>query len=127
MNYYLKAFKNMTDFAGRANNSEFWYFVLFNILFSVAVMLTESISGLDSFLFKSGSISKIYSLIVFIPGLALTVRRLHDTGKSGSYIFLVLIPIIGIIILLLLLTEDGYPGMNKYGENQKKMNIGTLK
>jgi uncharacterized membrane protein YhaH (DUF805 family) len=90
-------------------------------------MLTESISGLDSFLFKSGSISKIYSLIVFIPGLALTVRRLHDTGKSGSYIFLVLIPIIGIIILLLLLTEDGYPGMNKYGENQKKMNIGTLK
>ena len=117
----------MTDFAGRANNSEFWHFVLFNILFSVAVILAESISGLDSFLFKSGSISKIYSLIVFIPGLALTVRRLHDTGKSGSYIFLVLIPIIGIIILLLLLTEDGYPGMNKYGESSKKMNNGGLK
>jgi uncharacterized membrane protein YhaH (DUF805 family) len=115
MNYYLRAFKNFLDFEGRANKSEFWYFVLFNILFSATAMLIDRIFEIQTPLFKSDSISRIYSIIVFIPGLAVTVRRLHDAGKTGGFIFIVLIPIIGIIWLLLILSADGDSGKNKYG------------
>jgi len=120
MNYYLKAFKNYFEFEGRANKSEFWYFVLFNILFSVTAMVVDRIFEIKTPLFQSDSVSRIYSIIVFIPGLALSVRRLHDTGKSGLYIFIVLIPVIGIIWLLVILAGEGTPGENKYGEKPEE-------
>lgn len=119
MKYYLKAFKNMTDFAGRANNNEWWYFVMFNIIFSVTAMVLDIILGIGSG-FGNGPISKVYAVVVLIPGLALSVRRLHDVGKSGLYIFLVLIPVIGIIWLLFIFTEEGHSGKNQYGLKPKE-------
>ncbi|HEY5535998.1 MAG TPA: DUF805 domain-containing protein [Ignavibacteria bacterium] len=121
MNYYLKAFKNYFEFEGRANKSEFWYFVLFNILFSVTAMVVDRIFELKTPLFQSDSVSKIYSIIVFIPGLAVAVRRLHDVGKSGLYIFIVLIPVIGIIWFFVVVSSNGDAGENEYGIKPKEI------
>jgi uncharacterized membrane protein YhaH (DUF805 family) len=88
-------------------------------MFSVTAVVLDTILGIGSG-FGNGPISKVYSAVVLIPGLALSVRRLHDVGKSGLYIFLVLIPVIGIIWLLFILTEEGHSGKNQYGVKPKK-------
>ena len=66
-----------------------------------------------------GYVNLLYSLVVFIPGLAVAVRRLHDVGKSGWFFLIVLIPLVGAIWLLVLFFTDSQPGMNKYGPNPK--------
>ena len=113
MKYYLRAFKNFFNFEGRANQSEFWYFFLFNMLFSITAKILDDHLGIQTPLLKYGTIYQIYTIIVLVPGLALTVRRLHHVGKSGAFIFIVLIPVIGIIWLLVVLAGERNPGRNK--------------
>lgn len=129
MSYYLNALKNYATFTGRARRSEYWYFVLFNIIFAVAAMLLDRLIG-DTFRMNtaSGDISLpygyvyvLYVLAVFLPGLALSVRRLHDIGKSGWFFLIVLIPFIGAIWLIVLYCTDSQPGINKYGANPKEV------
>jgi len=120
MNYYLDAFKKYFDLTGRASKTEFWYFMLFNIMFSITAMLLDEILGMETVAKRYGLIYLIYTAIVFTPGLAVVVRRLHDVGKSGLLVFIVIIPVIGLIWLLIVLAGDGYPGRNKYGENPNK-------
>ena len=86
-------FSNYANFKGRARRSEYWYFVLFNILVSLVL------SGLTLISPKLNILNSIYSLVVFIPGLAVAVRRLHDIGKSGWTYLIVLIPAIVLVIL----------------------------
>lgn len=86
-------FSNYANFKGRARRSEYWYFVLFNILVSLVL------SGLTLISPKLSILNSIYSLVVFIPGLAVAVRRLHDIGKSGWTYLIVLIPAIVLVIL----------------------------
>ncbi len=109
-------FSNYATFSGRARRSEYWYFVLFNLIISVVLGLLANVSSVFSI------VSGLYSLAVLIPGLAVCVRRLHDTGKSGWFMFLVLIPIVGSIIILVFTCMDSVPD-NQYGPNPK--NIGT--
>lgn len=123
MKYYLKVFKDCLDFQGRASQSEFWFFFLFNILFSISAKLLDSILDLEIQTFRYGPIYQIYTLIVLFPGIAVTVRRLHDTGRSGWFIFIVLIPFIGIIWLIYVLAGESHPGMNQYGEKPKEKKI----
>lgn len=108
MEYYVSALKKYAVFEGRATRSEFWYFVLFNILIS---------SGIG---FVSGILAIIYVLAVFIPGLSLTVRRLHDSGKSGWWILITLIPVIGALVLIIFTVADSQIGANAYGPNPKE-------
>ena len=121
MNYYLKVLRQYVDFKGRARRAEYWNFVLFNVLISIALTLIDIfIIGIDPFAGESGILSNLYSLAVFLPSLGVLVRRLHDVGKSGWFFLIVLIPLIGAIWLLILLFIDGEQGENKWGPNPKE-------
>lgn len=113
--YYLDAFRNFATFEGRARRSEYWYFLLFNFIVLATLLILGSLIN-DSL----GLILYIgYVLVSFVPNLALSVRRLHDVGKSGWFLFIALIPLIGGIWLIVLNCTDSDPGENEYGPNPK--------
>ena len=117
----INVLTNYATFSGRARRSEYWYFTLFNTLVSSLFTVLSSIFfGPDSAMNIFTSIASLYSLAVFIPSLAVTWRRLHDTGKSGANFFWILLPIIGYIMLLIFLCRDSQPGENQYGPNPKE-------
>jgi len=95
-------------------------FVLCNVIIAFILGLVDGIAGLDSAR-GEGPLGALYTLAVFLPGLALSVRRLHDIGKSGWTMLLPFIPFIGGIILLLFLVRDSEPGQNAYGPNPKQV------
>ena len=107
------AFSKYAEFDGRSRRSEYWYFQLFNLIISTAI----TFAGLSVDFEYLGS---LYSLIVFIPSLSVTVRRLHDTDHSGWSMLIGLIPLVGWIILIVWLAKDGTPGQNAYGLNPKE-------
>lgn len=116
-------FGKYISFSGRAQQSEFWWFVLFIIIASAIVgafdsMLFETqammIGGMEMS-YNPGLIGSIFSLAIFLPTWAVEVRRLHDIGKSGWWLLLGLIPVIGFIILLVWLIKTGTDGDNEYG------------
>lgn len=115
MNWYLGCWKKFADFSGRARRQEYWMFVLFNFLVSVAVGIVDGILG------TGGSLGGLYSLAVLVPSLAVAARRLHDTDRSGWWMLIALIPLVGWIILLVFLCSDSKPGENRFGANPKGM------
>jgi uncharacterized membrane protein YhaH (DUF805 family) len=105
-------------FKGRARRSEFWFTVLFTVLVSAAVSIVapghkELVMGVQ--VDQQSPLSQLWSLATVVPSLAVTWRRLHDAGKSGTYFFYILIPIAGVIMLLIQLTKDSAPGENQFG------------
>jgi uncharacterized membrane protein YhaH (DUF805 family) len=118
MNWYLQVIKKYAVFSGRARRKEYWMFFLFNIIFAIIASILDGIIGTRGE-GGVGMIHALYSLFVLVPSLAVTVRRLHDTDKSGWWIFIVLIPVIGAIWLLILMMIEGTTGENKYGPNPK--------
>lgn len=118
MEWYLKVLRQYADFEGRARRKEFWMFALFNIIFAVSALV------LDSLLDTGAIFYFVYVLGMVVPGLAVAVRRLHDVGKSGWNILLILIPLVGSIWLLVLLVTDSEPGANQYGPNPKEEGSG---
>lgn len=116
-NYYLNAIKDhYADFEGRARRSEYWYYTLFNAII-MYVLFGMMFLG-DGMIFMY-FIAIIYALATLVPTLAVAVRRLHDVGKSGWFILIGLIPLIGGIWLLVLYVTDSQDGENEYGENTK--------
>ncbi len=114
MNWYLSCLKeHYADFKGRARRKEYWMFVLFNFIASWVLVILGS-------LIKFPWLSYIYALAVLVPSLAVLVRRLHDTGRSGWWFFIGFVPIVGAIWLLVLLCLDSQPEANNWGENPKK-------
>jgi uncharacterized membrane protein YhaH (DUF805 family) len=112
MNYYLEVLKKYAVFQGRARRSEYWYFILFNFIFCIVLGIISLIPGFVFLYF-------LYALAMFIPSLAVGVRRLHDTNRSGWNYFFVLIPIVGSIILIVFLATEGNQGTNQYGPDPK--------
>ncbi|MDC0761036.1 MULTISPECIES: DUF805 domain-containing protein [Brevibacillus] len=112
MHWYTSVLKKYVAFEGRARRQEYWMFTLFNIIVSMVIALVDYLIGTGSIL------GMIYSLAVLLPSLSVTARRLHDTGKSGWWILLSFIPLIGAIVLLIFLCKDS-EGDNKYGANPK--------
>ena len=127
MDRYLNALSKYAVFSGRARRSEYWYFVLFNSLIGIFVAFIDmqlAINGVTKNLKTDdgGSVqilSSIYSLALFLPSLAVTIRRLHDIGKSAWWILISLVPIIGTIVLLVFTCTDSEYGENQYGANPK--------
>lgn len=129
MKWYLKVLRQCADFNSRAGRREYWMFVLLNILFSwaytlvVMLVLLLAFNILDVHMREESvsllviKLSLIYYAIVFIPAFAVTVRRLHDIGKSGWNILLNLIPFVGPIWLLVLLATPGEEKENRFGAN----------
>ncbi len=112
MNWYLEVLKKYAVFSGRARRREFWFFVLFNFIIMIILMIIAQA-------INSAILSTIYSLAVLIPSIAVTVRRLHDTDRTGWWILIGLIPIIGAIILIIFAVLDSQKGENKYGPSPK--------
>lgn len=121
MKWYLKVLKQYADFNGRARRTEYWMYLLFNMIFAAVAAVLDNILGLKfSPEIPYGYIYLLYGLAVFLPGLGVAVRRLHDVGKSGWFMLIALIPIIGGIWLIVLMATDGTPGRNEYGVNPKE-------
>lgn len=121
MEWYLKVVRdNYANFTGRARRQEYWMFQLFNIIIIFALIVV--LLGLGALLDAPGLISiyLLYVFGVFVPSLAAAVRRLHDTGKSGWYYLVSLIPFIGGIWLIILLATEVNVGPNEYGPDPKK-------
>ncbi len=114
MNWYVEALKKYTVFTGRSQRSEYWFFTLFNIIISVVIGLVEGFVGSPSIL------GLLYTFAVLLPGLAVSVRRLHDTNHSGWWLLIALIPLVGAVILLIFMVTDSTPGENQYGVNPKE-------
>lgn len=100
-------FTKYATFTGRARRAEYWWFFLFTFLASFLLAIFDEAAGV--------SLSGAFSLAVFIPAIAVTARRLHDTGRSGWWQLLVLVPLIGVIVLLVWLVTRGKSGPNAYG------------
>lgn len=116
---YVSVLKKYAQFSGRASRAEYWYFFLANIIVSILLGIVGRMLGL-----KPGdgleSLSSLYSLVVLVPSLAVSVRRLHDTNRSGWWLFINIIPLIGQIVLLIFYITDSQSGKNQYGPNPKK-------
>jgi uncharacterized membrane protein YhaH (DUF805 family) len=111
--YFVDVLRNKyADFNGRARRSEYWYFVLFNFLISTAVGVVTGLIGIDW-------LSYIYSVALLVPGIAVGVRRLHDIGKSGWWLLISFIPLIGGIWLIILMAKEGDHGNNAFGPDPK--------
>ncbi len=110
---YLEGFRKYATFSGRARRSEYWYFHLFSaLMYAILATFADSIPGAEM-------IFGLYILASIIPSLAVAVRRLHDTGKSGLLLLIAVIPFLGFLFLLIFLVEDSKPGDNRYGPNPK--------
>lgn len=122
MEWFIKVLRQYADFDGRARRKEFWMFVLFYALFAACAAFMDQLMGTEDDLgdmFTEGVYSTVYALALFIPGLAVSVRRLHDTGKSGWMILVAFIPLVGWIWLLALYCQNSQRGNNAYGPNPK--------
>lgn len=114
MNEYIEIFKDVVmnkyaQFSGRASRREFWGFVLVNILLSILVGIVGSILRIQN------ALSALYSLALLLPSLAVGVRRLHDTNRSGWWLLISLIPFLGAIVLIIFFIEESSAGNNQYG------------
>lgn len=112
MNEYIEVLKKYAIFSGRAPRKEYWMYILINIFVSILVGI---VGGLIHF----GSLFWLYSVAILIPSLAVGVRRLHDSGHSGWWMLIFLIPFIGTIVLVIFFVLDSQPGENVYGPNPK--------
>lgn len=106
-------FSNYANFSGRSRRSEYWFACLFLWLISVAMNYLAAASGLFA------AVSYIWGLATLVPGISLSVRRLHDVGKSGLYLLWALLPIAGWIIVIVQYAKDSQPEANQYGPNPK--------
>lgn len=117
MHWYLQALKKYATFNGRASRAEYWSFVLFNILFGIGLAVLDVLLGTvtDN---GTGVLGTLYTLAVLLPGIAVAIRRLHDTDRSGWFSLLAFVPLASIVLLAFFL-EDGTPGPNRYGSDPK--------
>lgn len=100
-------FKKFADFKGRARRREFWYFELFCVLLSLLLS------------FMNEDLATLAMLITLIPNIAVNVRRLHDIDRSGWWMLIALVPIVGVLLLLFWAAQEGNPTANQYGESPK--------
>lgn len=115
MNFFIDAIQKYADFSGRATRQQYWMFMLFYILIYIGLSvidMTFSSSGI-------GTLSLLYTLGLLVPSIAILARRLHDTGKSGWWMLLALIPLVGAIIVLVFTIMDSEKESNQYGESTK--------
>lgn len=120
MDWYLKVLKNYVGFSGRARRREYWMFALFNLIVAIVAIVLDRVLGLASEQYGGyGPIYGIYAFAVLLPSLAVAVRRLHDTDRSGWWLLLALVPVIGAIVLLVFALLEGTRGANRFGSDPK--------
>lgn len=113
MSWFIEALKKYAVFSGRARRKEYWMYTLFVSIFYVVFL------GIGLAV-KQPLIGVLFYLAILVPSLAVSVRRLHDTGRSGGWIFIGLVPLVGAIVMLVFLCSDSESGANKFGPNPKE-------
>ncbi len=107
------------EFSGRARRSEFWYFALFTLLVAIVTSRIDTALGTDYTNTGGGVVNSVVSLALFLPSLAAGVRRLHDIGRSGLWVLLILVPILGWVLLIIWWCRNTGRAENQYGPNPK--------
>jgi uncharacterized membrane protein YhaH (DUF805 family) len=108
MDNFISVLKKWNNFSDRAGRREYWMFVLFYLVISIVLSVIDSITGVPVLGF-------LFSLALLVPGIAVTIRRLHDTDRSGWWILVALVPFVGFIVLLVLMVLPGSPESNQFG------------
>jgi len=119
MSWYLEALKKYAVFGGRSRRKEYWYFVLFSLIVSLVLSAIDALLGTFSSSTNVGLLGGIYGLAIIIPSIAVSVRRLHDIDRTGWWVLISLVPVIGTIVLLVFAALEGTPGENRFGPNPK--------
>ena len=117
--YVIEALKKYAVFSGRSRRKEYWYFALFLVALGLLLSLIDGLIGTFNSPAGIESLSDVFKILLVIPGIAVSVRRLHDIDRSGWWFLISLVPLIGVIALIVLLVQDGTPGSNRYGPNPK--------
>ncbi len=119
MSWFIEALKKYAVFSGRSRRKEYWYYVLFVAIISIVLNIIDGLLGTYDSSAGVGLLSTIFSLAVLIPSIAVSVRRLHDIDRTGWWVLIGLVPLIGWIVLLVFHVQDSTPGTNRYGPNPK--------
>jgi len=121
MNWYFEALRKYADFSGRARRREYWVFTLISTAITIGLIVADMVIGTYDEDSGFGILSGLYTLAVFIPSLAVTVRRIHDTDHSGWWMLIAFVPCFGSIVMLIFLFSDSTPGENRYGPSPKEV------
>lgn len=119
MNWFITVFKKYAVFSGRARRAEYWYFTLFFIIFSVALSFIDMLTGMYDPETGAGVLSGLFGLVLLLPSIGVSIRRLHDTDRSGWWFLLVFVPVIGWIVLIIFFVQAGTTGANRFGPDPK--------
>jgi uncharacterized membrane protein YhaH (DUF805 family) len=119
MQWYLHVLRQYTVFTGRARRTEYWMFTLFSVIIAIVLAVLDSLLGLSFLPGGTGLLGLLYSLAVLLPSLGVSIRRLHDTGRTGWWLLIALIPLVGAIVLIVFLATAGNIGQNSYGPDPK--------
>jgi uncharacterized membrane protein YhaH (DUF805 family) len=120
MQWFTEVIKKYAVFSGRARRKEFWMFTLFSVIISIILSIVDRAIGTtyganDS----SGVLQSIYGLAILLPTIGVSIRRMHDTGRSGWWILIALIPCVGWIIFIVFAAQEGNAGDNQHGPDPK--------
>ncbi|MHA2771378.1 DUF805 domain-containing protein [Vibrio harveyi] len=117
--WYYRVILNYSNFSSRARRQEYWYFTLVNVLVNLVMGIIDRVIGSVMQMDNFGFFGVIYALFIMIPSIAVTVRRLHDSGRTGWWALIAFVPIIGVLVLLYFLIQDSEEGSNQYGATPK--------
>ena len=115
MHWYLHVLKSYAEFSGRARRSEYWHFLLLNMIVAAVLAFADTVVRK---ILGFGFLEPIYALVVLLPSIAVSIRRLHDTDRSGWWLLLAFVPLVG-LVLIWFMAEDGNAGTNRYGQDPK--------
>ncbi len=119
MSWYIAALKKYATFKDRAQRAEYWYFMLLNLLIYVVTIIIDRAIGMQGRNDGAGFIPLFYSIAMIIPSTAVGVRRMHDIDRSGWWVLMSAIPLLGSLGFIYLAAQEGDPDANKYGPNPK--------
>ncbi len=122
MNWYIEVLAKYAVFTGRARRKEYWMFFFISLVVILALGFLEGLAGIapES---EASLLSGLYALVVLIPSVAVQVRRLHDTGRTGWWLLIGFVPLVGVLVLFALMVQEGEVGDNVYGANPKLMSV----
>ncbi len=119
MQWFMTALQKWADFSSRARRREYWFFVLIYIVIYIVLTVIDMMVGLADPATGVGVLGGIFALAMLIPSISVGVRRLHDTNRSGWWLLIGFIPIIGALVLIVFFLLDSQPGDNRFGPNPK--------
>ena len=125
MQWYAKVLRQYADFNGRARRTEYWMFTLVSVIVGLVLGLVDEVVFVGPGLSTTGWLHTVYSVAVIIPTLAVGARRLHDTGRSGWWLLIGVIPLIGAIVLIVFFALEGQRSSNAYGPDPKAAPVST--